>query len=98
MGFSDKLSEFSIFLAWPAILHIYSHGLKSETFAAWKYWKYRIPELFDKQKKLKNEQQSRLPFLTALDPTEYWGMIRKWVYLFYTNRKIKTTKKRNAPK
>ena len=26
-GFSDKLSEFSIFLAWPAILDIYSHGL-----------------------------------------------------------------------
>ena len=26
-GFSDKSSEFSIFLAWPAILDIYSHGL-----------------------------------------------------------------------
>ena len=26
-GFTDKLSEFSIFLAWPAILDIYSHGL-----------------------------------------------------------------------
>ena len=25
-AFSDKLSEFSIFLAWPAILDIYSHG------------------------------------------------------------------------
>ena len=25
--FSDKLSEFLIFLAWPAILDIYSHGL-----------------------------------------------------------------------
>ena len=25
--FSDKLSEFSIFLAWPAILDIYSHAL-----------------------------------------------------------------------
>ena len=29
-GFSDKLSEFSIFLAWPAILDIYSHGLLSD--------------------------------------------------------------------
>ena len=28
-GFSDKLSEFSIFLGWPAILDIYSHGLLS---------------------------------------------------------------------
>ena len=28
-GFSDKLSEFSIFLAWPAILDIYGHGLLS---------------------------------------------------------------------
>ena len=27
--FSDKLSEFSSFLAWPAILDIYSHGLLS---------------------------------------------------------------------
>ena len=26
-GFPGKLSEFSIFLAWPAILDIYSHGL-----------------------------------------------------------------------
>ena len=26
-GFSDQLSELSIFLAWPAILDIYSHGL-----------------------------------------------------------------------
>ena len=26
-GFPGKLSEFSIFLAWPAILNIYSHGL-----------------------------------------------------------------------
>ena len=26
-GFSDKLSEFSFFFAWPAILDIYSHGL-----------------------------------------------------------------------
>ena len=25
--FPDKLSEFSIFLAWPAILDIYSHGV-----------------------------------------------------------------------
>ena len=29
-GFSDKLSEFSIFLAWPAILDIYSHELLSD--------------------------------------------------------------------
>ena len=29
-GFSGKLSEFSIFLAWPAILDIYSHGLLSD--------------------------------------------------------------------
>ena len=28
-GFPGKLSEFSIFLAWPAILDIYSHGLLS---------------------------------------------------------------------
>ena len=26
-GFSDKLWKFSIFLAWPAILDIYSHEL-----------------------------------------------------------------------
>ena len=36
----------------------------------------RIPELFDKK------EPSRLAFFTALDPTEYWGMIREWVYLF----------------
>ena len=34
-----------------------------------------------RQKNLKKEQ-SRLAFFTALDPTQYWGMIRKWVYLF----------------
>ena len=34
-----------------------------------------------RQKNLKKEQ-SHLAFFTALDPTEYRGMIRKWVYLF----------------
>ena len=29
-----------------------------------------------------NKEPSRLAFFTALDPTEYWGMIREWVYLF----------------
>ena len=31
-GFSDKLSEFSFFLAWPAILDIYSHVLVRTLF------------------------------------------------------------------
>ena len=29
-----------------------------------------------------NKEQSSLALFTALDPTEYWGMIRGWVYLF----------------
>ena len=32
-------------------------------------------------KKLNKERLS-LALFTALDPTEYWGMIREWVYLF----------------
>ena len=39
----------------------------------------RIPELFDK----KFEQRTvELSLFSLLDPTEYWGMIREWVYLF----------------
>ena len=39
----------------------------------------RIPELFDK----KFEQRTvAFNFFTVLDPTEYWRMIREWVYLF----------------
>ena len=37
-----------------------------------------------------NKEPSHLAFFTALDPTEYWGMIREWAV--FTNRKIKTTK------
>ena len=29
-----------------------------------------------------NKEPSSLALFTALDPTEYWGMIREWVYLF----------------
>ena len=29
-----------------------------------------------------NKEPSSLAFFTALDPTEYWGMIREWMYLF----------------
>ena len=29
-----------------------------------------------------NKGPSHLAFFTALDLTEYWGMIREWVYLF----------------
>ena len=29
-----------------------------------------------------NKEPSHLAFFTALDLTEYWGMIREWVYLF----------------
>ena len=29
-----------------------------------------------------NKEPSRLAFLKALDPTEYWEVIREWVYLF----------------
>ena len=36
-----------------------------------------------------NKEPSRLPFFTAPDPTEYWGMIREWVYL-----SLQTVKKR----
>ena len=38
-----------------------------------------IPELFDKKFEKRTVAFS---FFTALDPTEYWGMIREWVYLF----------------
>ena len=39
----------------------------------------RIPDLFDK----KFEQRTvAFSFFMALDPTEYCGMIREWVYLF----------------
>ena len=41
-----------------------------------------------------NKEQSRLAFFTALDPTEYWKEVGVSVF---TNRKIKTTKKRNTP-
>ena len=38
----------------------------------------RIPELLDK----KFEQGTvDFSFFTALDPTEYWGVIWEWVYL-----------------
>ena len=40
-----------------------------------------------------NKEPSRLAFFKALDPTEYRGMIKEWVYLFL----IKTIKKRNTP-
>ena len=60
------------------IKNLEKREIKSETFATWKYCKYsRIV----RPKKLKKEQ-SRLAFFTALDPTEYSGMIREWVYLF----------------
>ena len=39
-----------------------------------------------------NKEPSRLAFITALDPTEYWGMIRECVFPFFTNCKIQTTK------
>ena len=29
-----------------------------------------------------NKEPSSLALFTALDPTEYWGMIRVWAYLF----------------
>ena len=29
-----------------------------------------------------NKEPSSLALFTALDPTEYWGMIREWMYLF----------------
>ena len=49
-----------------------------------------------RQKNLKKEQ-SHLTFFTALDPTEYRGMIIKEVGVsVFTNHKIKTTKKRNT--
>ena len=44
-----------------------------------------------------NKEPSSLALFTAPDPTEYWGMIREWVYLFLQTVKIKTTKKRNMP-
>ena len=28
-----------------------------------------------------NKEPSSLALFIALDPTEYWGMIREWVYL-----------------
>ena len=46
---------------------------RSETFATWKYW--RDSRKFEKR-------TVAFSFFTALDPTEYWGMIREWVYLF----------------
>ena len=30
-----------------------------------------------------NKDPSSLAFFTALDPTEYWGIVREWVHLFY---------------
>ena len=32
-----------------SIKNLEKRKIKSETFATWKYWKYRIPELFDKK-------------------------------------------------
>ena len=32
-----------------SIKNLQKRKIKSETFATWKYWKYRIPELFDKK-------------------------------------------------
>ena len=29
-----------------------------------------------------SKESLHMAFFTALDPTEYWGMIREWVYLF----------------
>ena len=40
-----------------------------------------------------SKEPSNLALFTALDPTEYWGMIRKWVYLF-----LQTVKKKNYQK
>ena len=31
-----------------SIKNLEKRKIRSETFATWKYWKYRIPELFDK--------------------------------------------------
>ena len=40
-----------------------------------------------------NKELSSLALFTALDPTDYWGMIREYVGVpVFTNRKIKTTK------
>ena len=44
-----------------------------------------------------NKEPSRLAFITALDPTEYWGMIRECVYLFLQTVKYRLPKKRNTP-
>ena len=35
--------------------------------------------MFDKNL---NKEPSSLALFTALDATEYWGMIKEWVYLF----------------
>ena len=40
-----------------------------------------------------NKEPSRLAFFMALDPTEYWEMIREWVYLF-----LQTAKKKDYQK
>ena len=56
-----------LLLRGTSIKNLENRKIISETFATWKYWKYRIPELFDK---LFEEKQSRLAFFTAVDPTK----------------------------
>ena len=34
-----------------------------------------------------NKEPWRLSFFMALDPTEYWGMIREWFTCFYKPKK-----------
>ena len=43
-----------------------------------------------------NKEPSHLAFFTALDPTEYWGMIREWVYLFLQIVKKRLQKAKHA--
>ena len=46
-----------VLLLWrTSIKNLEKRKIKSETFATWKYWKYRIPELFDKKIWRKNSR------------------------------------------
>ena len=43
-----------------------------------------------------NKEPSHLAFFAPLDPTEYWGMIREWVYLFLQTVKQRLQKAKHA--
>ena len=78
-----------------SIKNLEKRKIKSETFATLKYWKYRIPKLFEKKFE---ERIIAFSFFYSTESDRILGNDKEVGVSVFTNRKIKTSKKRNTPK